>query len=100
MTLHEPFYVVLIVSIICIHMITLGSPCKRYEVLARVGMTRIAKQEVLPKVLRTWIDDQAKIGMILALISDSFGLILGHFPVFNVLKVSVSGFIRFQKQLR
>ena len=44
--------------------------------------------------------DQAKIGMILALISDSFCLFLGHFPVFNVLKLSVSGFIRFQKQLR
>ena len=42
-------------------------------------------------------DDQAKIGMILAPISDSFSLILGHFPVFNVLKLSVSGFIRFQE---
>ena len=66
------FYVVLIVCIICIHMITLGSPCKRHEVLtrvvmtrivkqevlARVGMTRIAKQEVLPRVLRTWIGKQ------------------------------------------
>ena len=49
------FYVVLIVCIICIHMITLGSPCKRHEVFARVGMTRIAKQEVLSRVLRTWI---------------------------------------------
>jgi hypothetical protein len=52
------FYDVLIVCIICIHMITLGSPCKRHEVLVRVGMTRIAKQEVLSRVLRTWIDKQ------------------------------------------
>ena len=29
------FYVELIVCIICIHMITLGSPCKRHEVLTR-----------------------------------------------------------------
>ena len=29
------FYVVLIVCIICIYMITLGSPCKRHEVLTR-----------------------------------------------------------------
>ena len=63
------FYVDLIVCIICIHMITLGSPCKRQEVLARfgvtwitkqeilprVGMTRIVKQEVLSRVGRTWI---------------------------------------------
>ncbi|KAK0577934.1 hypothetical protein LWI29_002514 [Acer saccharum] len=44
------FYVEMNVCIICIHMITLGSPCKRHEVLVRVGMTRIAKQEVLPRV--------------------------------------------------
>ena len=44
--------------------------------------------------------DQAKIGMFLAPNSDSLSLILGHFPVFNMLKLSVSGFIRFQKQLR
>ena len=43
---------------------------------------------------------QAKIGMILALISNSFRLILEHFPVFNVVKMSVSGFIRFREQLR
>ena len=52
------FYDVLIVCIICIHMITLGSPCKRHEVLVRVGMTRIAKQEVLSRVMRIWIDKQ------------------------------------------
>ena len=44
------FYDELIVCIICIHMITLGSPCKRHEVLVRVEMTRIAKQKVLPRV--------------------------------------------------
>ena len=52
------FYVVLIVCIICIHMITLGSPCKRHEVLVRVGMTRIGKQEDLSRVGRTWIGKQ------------------------------------------
>ena len=41
------FYVELVVCIICIHMITLGSHCKRHEVLVRVGMTRIVKQEDL-----------------------------------------------------
>ncbi|KAK1564769.1 hypothetical protein Q3G72_011280 [Acer saccharum] len=46
------------VCIICIHMITLGSPCKRHEVLVRVGMTWIAKQEVLPRVGMTWIGKQ------------------------------------------
>ena len=49
------FYVELIVCIICIHMITLGSPCKRHEVLPRVGMTRIGKQEVMARVGRTRI---------------------------------------------
>ncbi|KAK0585138.1 hypothetical protein LWI29_023904 [Acer saccharum] len=49
------FYVELIICIICIHIITLGSPCKRHEVLVRVGRTRIAKQEVLFKVERTRI---------------------------------------------
>ena len=52
------FYVVLVVCIICIHMITLGSPCKRHEVLARVGRTWIAKQEVLLRVGMTWIGKQ------------------------------------------
>ena len=52
------FYVELIVCIICIHLITLGSPCKRHEVLARVGMTRIAKQEDLSRVGRTRIGKQ------------------------------------------
>ena len=52
------FYIDLIVCIICIHMITLGSPCKRHEVLARVGMTRIAKQEDLSRVGRTRIGKQ------------------------------------------
>ena len=37
--------------------------------------------------------------MILALISDSFCLILGHFPVLNSVKSSVSGFLRFQDHL-
>src|SRR5579862_7872281 len=49
------FYVELIVCIICIHMITLGSPCKRHEVLVRVGMTRIGKQGVMARVGRTRI---------------------------------------------
>ena len=52
------FYVDLIVCIICIHMITLGSPCKRQEVLARVGVTWIAKQEDLPRAGMTRIDKQ------------------------------------------
>ena len=52
------FYVVLVVCIICIHMITLGSPCKRHGVLARVGRTWIAKQEVLLRVGMTWIGKQ------------------------------------------
>ena len=52
------FYVELIVFIICIHMITLGSPCKRHEVLARVWRTWIAKQEVLLRVGMTWIGKQ------------------------------------------
>ena len=43
---------------ICIHMITLGSPCKRHEVLVRVGMTQIAKQEDLPRVGMTRIGKQ------------------------------------------
>ena len=52
------FYVELIVCIICIHMITLGSSCKRHEVLVRVGMTQIAKQEDLSRVRRTRIGKQ------------------------------------------
>ncbi|KAK0580243.1 hypothetical protein LWI29_038475 [Acer saccharum] len=39
-------------------MITLGSPCKRHEVLVRFGMTRIAKQEDLSRVGRTRIGKQ------------------------------------------
>ena len=46
-----------------------------------------------------WVFDRTKIGMILALISVSFFLILGHFPVFNGAKSSVSGFIRFEDHL-
>ncbi|KAK1558313.1 hypothetical protein Q3G72_000972 [Acer saccharum] len=52
------FYVDLIVCIICIHMITLGSPCKRHEVLVRVRVTWIAKQEDLPRVGMTRIGKQ------------------------------------------
>ncbi|KAK0582299.1 hypothetical protein LWI29_023877 [Acer saccharum] len=52
------FYVEMNVCIICIHMITLGSPCKRQEVLARVGVTWIAKQEDLPRVGMTRIGKQ------------------------------------------
>src|SRR6202021_2283972 len=71
------FYIYFIVWIICIHMITLGSPCNRHEVLARtwcpvgqarktwlghvvritkqevltrVGMTRLVKQEVMARI--------------------------------------------------
>ena len=43
--------------------------------------------------------DRTKIGMILALIPVSLCLSLGRFPVFNVVKSSVSGFIRFQEHL-
>ena len=43
--------------------------------------------------------DRTKIGMILALIFDSFCLILGYFPLFNGVKSSVSGFIRVQEHL-
>ena len=65
------FYVELIVCIICIHMITLGSPCKRHEVLARTRcpvsqakkswlghVVRITKQEVLTRVRMTRIVKQ------------------------------------------
>ncbi|KAK1567099.1 hypothetical protein Q3G72_008160 [Acer saccharum] len=52
------FHVEMNVCIICIHMITLGSPCKRHEVLVRVGMTWIAKQEDLPRVGMTRIGKQ------------------------------------------
>ena len=65
--LDHMFYVELLLCIICIHMITLGSPCKRHEVLVRVGMTRIAKQEVLTRVGRTRIVKQevmARIGKV------------------------------------
>ena len=74
------FYVELIVCIICIHMITLGSPCIRHEVLARtwcpVGqarkawlghVVRITKQEVLTRVGMTQIVKQgvmARIGKV------------------------------------
>ncbi|KAK1562711.1 hypothetical protein Q3G72_016009 [Acer saccharum] len=61
------FYDELIVCVICIHMITLGSPCKRHEVFVRVGRTWIAKQEVLSRVGRTWIgkqEDMARIGKV------------------------------------
>ena len=74
------FYVELIVCIICIHMITLGSPCNRHEVLARtwcpVGqarktwlghVVRITKQEVLTRVGMTRIVKQevmARIGKV------------------------------------
>ena len=57
------FYVELIVCIICIHMITLGSPCKRHEVLTRTRSpdsqarkswlgreVRITKQEVMARI--------------------------------------------------
>ena len=72
------FYIVLIVCIICIHMITLGSPCNRHEVLARtrcpVGqarktwlghVVRLTKQEVLTRVGMTRLVKQefmARIG--------------------------------------
>jgi len=74
------FYVELIVCIICIHMITLGSPYKRHKVLARtrcpVSQARkswlghvvwITKQEVLIRVGRTRIVKQeimARIGKV------------------------------------
>ena len=57
------FYDELIVCIICIHMITLGSPCKRHEVLTRTGCSNsqarkswlgqevwITKQEVMARI--------------------------------------------------
>ena len=60
------FYVELIVYIICIHMITLGSPCKRLEVLTRTrcpdSQARkswlgrevwITKQEVMARIGRS-----------------------------------------------
>ena len=62
------FYVELVVCIICIHMITLGSPCKRHEVLTRMrspdSQARkpwlgrevwITKQEVMARVGKTRI---------------------------------------------
>ena len=62
------FYVELIVCIICIYMITLGSPCKRHEVLTRTRSpdsqarkswlgreVRITKQGVMARVRRTRI---------------------------------------------
>ena len=61
------FYVDLLVCIIYIHMITLGSPCKRNEVLVRVWRTQIAKQEDLSRVGRTQIGKQwvmARVGRI------------------------------------
>ncbi|KAK0581142.1 hypothetical protein LWI29_010459 [Acer saccharum] len=39
-------------------MITLGSPCERHEVLVRVRMTRIAKQEDFSRVGMTRIGKQ------------------------------------------
>src|SRR5579862_3348228 len=76
--INHMFYVELIVCTICIHMITLGSPCNRHEVLARtrcpVGQARktwlghvvwITKQEVLTRVGMTRIVKQgvmARIG--------------------------------------
>ena len=61
-------YVDLIVCIICIHMITLGSPCKRHEVLVRARFSdsqarkswlghevRIANQEVMARARVVWI---------------------------------------------
>ena len=74
------FYNELIVCIICIHMITLGSPCKRHEILTRTRCpdsqvrktwlgheVRITKQEVLTRVGRTQIVKQevmARIGKV------------------------------------
>ena len=65
------FYVELIVRIICIHMITLGSPCNGHEVLARTRCPNsqareswlghevwITKQEVLTRVGRSRIVKQ------------------------------------------
>ena len=62
------FYVVLIVCIICIHMITLESPCKRHEVLTRTRSpdnqarkswlgreVRITEQEIMVIVGKTRI---------------------------------------------
>ena len=62
------FYVELIVCIICIHMITLGSPCKWHEVLTRTRSpdsharkswlgheVRITEQEVMARVGKTRI---------------------------------------------
>ena len=57
------FYIELIAYIICIHMITLGSPCKRHEILTRTRCSdsqarkswlgeevRITKQEVMARI--------------------------------------------------
>ena len=62
------FYVELIVYIICIHMITLGSPCKRHEVLTKTRCSnsqarktwlghevRITKQEVMTRIRKVQI---------------------------------------------
>ena len=62
------FYVELIVCIICIHIITLGSPCKRHEVLTRTRCpdsqaseswlgreVRITKQEVMTRIRKVQI---------------------------------------------
>ncbi|KAK1570808.1 hypothetical protein Q3G72_007272 [Acer saccharum] len=62
------FYVELLDCIICIHMITLGSPCKRHEVLTRTRCrdsqarktwlgqeVRITKQEIMVRIGKVWI---------------------------------------------
>ena len=46
-----------------------------------------------------WHTDRAKIGMILALIPISLCLIIGRFPVFNVVKSNVLGLLRPQGHL-
>ena len=69
--INHMFYDELIVCIICIHMITIGSPCKRHKVLIRTRCpdsqarkpwlgreVRITKQEDLPRVGMTWIGKQ------------------------------------------
>ena len=48
------FYVELVVCIICIHMITLGSPCKRHEVLTR---TRCPDSQAR----KTWLGQEVQI---------------------------------------
>ena len=68
------FYVELLVCIICIHLITLGSPCKQHEVLTRTrcpdSQARktwlgqeiwITKQKVMARIRKVWIAMHGKL---------------------------------------